>query len=144
MKRKDTRSNGNGTLPNNVNLIAQGTAIKGEITSPGDIRIDGYLEGIVRSDAKVVIGTNGHVEGDIYCANADVLGKITGTVQCKEILFLKGSAHLDGDMHTNKLVVESGAMFNGSCRMGAKEQKLEAHGKSAKAREAGATREATV
>ncbi len=130
MKRnKDTRTNNNGTIPNNVNLIAQGTAIKGEIKSQGDIRIDGHLEGVIQSDAKVVIGPNGHVEGDIYCTSADVLGKITGTIQCKEILYLKGSAQLEGDIRTNKLVVESGAVFNGSCRMGAKEQKLAPHGK---------------
>lgn len=130
MKRnKDIRSNGTGAIPNNINLISQGTEIKGEIKSKGDIRIDGHVEGVVQSDAKVVIGTTGHVEGDIYCTSADVLGKITGTIKCKEILFLKGSAHLEGDIHTNKLVVESGAQFNGSCQMGAKEQKLELHGK---------------
>lgn len=137
MKRnKDSRMNSNGAIPNNINLISQGTTIQGEIKSKGDIRIDGHVEGIIQSDAKVVIGTTGHVQGDIYCTSADVLGKITGKIKCKEILFLKGSAHLDGDIHTNKLVVESGAQFNGACQMGAKEQKLELHGKESTKKEA--------
>lgn len=103
---------------NAANRICEGTTIEGEISSDGDIRIDGNLKGIIRSKAKVVIGTNGKVEGDISCNNADILGKVEGTLHVKDILFLKNSARINGDIHTSKFVVEPGAVFNGNCTMG--------------------------
>ncbi len=131
MRIKDTRNNNNGFAPN-VNLISQGTSILGEITSNSDIRIDGQLEGTIRSESKVVVGASGKVSGDIICASADILGHVDGTITCKDILFLKSTAHVEGDITTNKLVVESGAVFNGNCKMGeVKDHKVPAHGKEA-------------
>jgi cytoskeletal protein CcmA (bactofilin family) len=112
-------NNGNSLLPT-VNLINEGTVIEGEIHSKGDLRIDGTLKGIVHSDSKVVIGTSGVVEGNIYCNIADIHGKIDGTITVKDILYLKSSSKVDGDIQTGKLVVETGAVFNGSCAMGSK------------------------
>lgn len=131
MRNKDSRNNSNGFAPN-VNLISQGTSILGEITSNSDIRIDGQIEGTIRSESKVVVGASGKVSGDIICASADILGHVDGTITCKDILFLKSTAHVEGDLTTNKLVVESGAVFNGNCKMGeVKDHKVSAHGKEA-------------
>jgi cytoskeletal protein CcmA (bactofilin family) len=118
-KIKMGSNNGNSLLPT-VNLINEGTVIEGEIHSKGDLRIDGTLKGIVHSDSKVVIGTSGIVEGNVHCNIADIHGKIDGTITVKDILFLKSSSKIDGDIKTGKLVVETGAMFNGSCSMGSK------------------------
>ncbi len=109
--------------PGAVNLIGSGTSIEGEIASDGDIRIDGKVKGTITSKSKVVIGASGSVDGDIVCENADVSGKIFGTVEAEDILFLKANAYIEGDITTTKLVVESGAKFNGNCRMGIKEIK---------------------
>ena len=103
-----------------VNIIGAGTNIEGEVKSDGDIRIDGMIRGTVTSRAKVVIGSTGVVEGNIYCENADVSGKVKGNVQVGELLFLKNKSRLDGDITTTKLVVEAGASFNGCCSMGQK------------------------
>jgi cytoskeletal protein CcmA (bactofilin family) len=133
MRNRDTKTNGTGFAPN-VNLISQGTSILGEITSQSDIRIDGQVEGTIRSESKVVVGASGKVNGDIICASADILGHVNGTITCKDILFLKSTAHIDGDITTNKLVVESGAVFNGNCKMGeVKDHKVPVHGKEAAA-----------
>lgn len=108
-----------------INIIGQGTEIDGEITSDHDIRVDGILKGFVKSKSKVVIGATGIVEGDVVCKNADITGKLTGKLSVSDLLFLKSSANVQGDIVTNKIVVESGAIMNGTLQMGdVKAQKM--------------------
>ncbi len=116
-KQVKNNGNGNGYSPA-VNLISEGTHIEGKINSNGDLRIDGSVTGVIRSKSKVVIGTTGKVIGEIYCDSADVLGYIEGSIEVKAILYLKSSAKIKGEIQTGKLVVESGAEFNGNCQMG--------------------------
>jgi cytoskeletal protein CcmA (bactofilin family) len=106
-----------------LNIIGAGTTVEGTISCDGDIRIEGHVKGTVNSKAKIVIGSTGSVEGDLYCDNADISGKIFGSVEAKELVFLKSAAYLEGDITTTKFVVETGAKFNGNCRMGVKEIK---------------------
>ena len=101
-----------------INLIGAGTVIEGNIRSNGDIRIDGSVHGQVYSKAKVVIGSTGLVEGDINCQNADISGTVKGKSTINELLFLKASSKMNGDIVTGKLIVEVGASFTGSCNMG--------------------------
>ena len=102
-----------------VNLIGVGTNIVGEVNSSGDIRVDGTLSGAINTKGKVVIGSTGMVEGNINASNADVSGELKGSVSVTELLVLKSTAKLDGDIVTNKLAIEPGASFTGSCSMGA-------------------------
>lgn len=115
---------GSGKNQNNdgatVNLIGSGTKITGDINSSGDIRIDGTLTGNLITNGKFVLGANGLVEGNITCTNADLSGEVRGTVTVNETLSLKQTAKINGDMITSKLSIEPGAVFNGSCNMGAK------------------------
>ena len=104
---------------NSTSLIGNGTTLKGDISSNGDLRIDGKLIGNVHSTAKVVIGANGVVEGDIYGVQADIMGKVTGTIKVKELLQLKASGTVNGNIHAGKLQIEPAATFNGACHMGA-------------------------
>ena len=101
-----------------INLIGAGTVINGEIISNGDVRVDGTVVGSVSSKGKVVIGSTGNVEGEIVCQNADVSGKISGNISVAEILSLKATANLVGDIMASKLSIEPGANFMGSCSMG--------------------------
>jgi cytoskeletal protein CcmA (bactofilin family) len=103
-----------------VNLIGNGTKITGDITSAGDVRIDGYLTGNIIIAGKFVLGANGVVEGNISSVNADISGEIKGTVNVSEILALKATARINGDIVTGKLAIEPGALFTGTCNMGAK------------------------
>ena len=101
-----------------VNLIGAGTVIQGDITTNGDIRIDGALTGSIAVKGKLVIGVSGSVDGEIVCQNADISGGIKGKITVSELLTLKASAKLIGDIITNKIAIEPGAIFSGSCSMG--------------------------
>ncbi len=109
-----------------INLVGTGTTIKGEIISKGDIRVDGKIIGQVRSEGKIVIGNSGMVEGDIYCVNADFSGKVNGKAEVAELLSLKESSVFVGDIITNKLSIEPGAKFSGTCSMDKDAKKSEA------------------
>ncbi len=100
------------------NRIEKNTRIKGDITSEADFRIDGKLEGNVKTSGKVVIGKDGFIKGKVECVNADIEGKFNGELQVKDLLSLKSSAVIDGTVAVSKLSVEPGATFNASCTMG--------------------------
>jgi cytoskeletal protein CcmA (bactofilin family) len=101
-----------------INIIRKGTQISGDITCSGDIRIDGTLKGTLISEGKVVVGESGIIDGEVTCKNADVSGGINAKISVKELLQLKSTANILGDINTNKLSIEPGANFTGSCNMG--------------------------
>ncbi len=101
-----------------VNIIGSGTTIEGDVVSGGDIRIDGNLKGTLKTRGKLVVGPTGSVEGEVTCQNADVSGSIRGKVNVQELLSLKNSAKINGEIVTGKLAIEPGADFSGSCSMG--------------------------
>ena len=100
-----------------INLIGNGTAITGNITSNGDVRIDGTLKGNISISGKLVVGQSGNIEGNIVCQNADISGKINGKVTVTELLSLKATANLLGDIVTSKITIEPNATFTGTCNM---------------------------
>ncbi len=102
---------------NAINLIGVGTEIKGDISSNGDIRIDGILQGNLKTKGKVVIGVTGSVKGEIKCKNSDVEGNIEGKIQVTELLSLKATSNLAGDIIARKLAIEPGSKFTGNCKM---------------------------
>jgi cytoskeletal protein CcmA (bactofilin family) len=109
---------------NALNVIGEGTIIKGDITSSGDLRVDGSIEGTVNTKFKFVLGISGKVNGDINAKNADISGLVIGHVNINEVLYLKASARINGDIETNKLIIESGGEFNGKCIMGKTSNKV--------------------
>ena len=102
-----------------INLIGSGTQINGDINSTGDVRIDGTLTGNISLNGRLVIGPNGKIEGNVTCQNADVSGEIKGKITVSEILALKNTAKILGDIATGKISIEPGAIFTGTCNMGA-------------------------
>lgn len=102
---------------NEVSRISSGTMIKGEISSPNDIRIDGSFEGKINSKGKVVVGDRAVISGDIICDNVDFWGRMTGSIYAKDTLSLKEGCKIDGNLHVKRLAVELGAFFNGKCEM---------------------------
>ena len=102
---------------NTINLIGAGTDIKGDVESTGDIRIDGTLKGNLKTRGKVVIGTTGLVKGEVHCKNSDVEGKVEGKILVQELLALKATSTILGDISAKKLAIEPGAKFTGNCSM---------------------------
>jgi cytoskeletal protein CcmA (bactofilin family) len=100
-----------------INLIGPGTIINGDINCNGDIRIDGSLIGSINSKGKIVVGTTGMIEGEVICQNADFSGTIKAKVMVGELISLKATAKLTGDLVTNKLAIEPGAKYTGTCNM---------------------------
>lgn len=100
-----------------INTITEGTSIKGDITANGDFRLDGTLEGNITLTGKLVVGEKGAVKGNIICQNANIIGVVTGNVSVKEFLTLFASSRVLGDIITDRLSIEPGARFSGSCRM---------------------------
>ena len=107
----------NETENSTVNLISNGTDIKGDIKSNGDIRIDGSLTGNLSTKGKVVIGPTGKINGEIICKNSEVSGIIEGKIVVGQLLNLKASSKILGDIITGKLAIEPGARFTGNCNM---------------------------
>ena len=100
-----------------INVVAKNTAIIGDIISEGDFRIDGTLEGNIKTKGRVIIGVSGSVKGKIDAVNSDIEGKFSGDLLVQETLTIKATAVISGDVVIGKLSVEPGATFNASCSM---------------------------
>jgi cytoskeletal protein CcmA (bactofilin family) len=107
----------NETEPAAINLISIGTDITGDVKSNGDIRIDGSLTGNLNTKGKVVIGPTGKINGEVFCKNSEVSGIVEGKIAVNQLLILKASSKIFGDIATSKLSIEPGAIFSGNCKM---------------------------
>ena len=101
-------------LPNHIGVTSK---IKGDITSQEDFRIDGRFEGNLTTTAKIVLGEKGILDGNIKCGNAEILGKVSGDLVVENLLSVKSSASIDGNVVIGKLAIEPGAIFNATCQM---------------------------
>lgn len=106
-------------LANKKNQIEQGTKIKGDIVTHGNIRLDGEIEGNIFSESKVVLGAACKMSGNMKAQNAEISGAVNGEIEVSELLILKPTAVITGEIKAAKMVVEEGAVFNGTCNMGA-------------------------
>ncbi len=133
-----SKGDGKSMLPSStINIIGSGTSIQGDIVSEGDIRIDGQVNGLVSTKAKIVVGPEGDITGDLICQSADIMGKVTGIIKVDELLFLKGNALVKGDVYTNHFEMEPTAKFNGRCYMeDEKPTETQKNGKSVAKKEA--------
>jgi cytoskeletal protein CcmA (bactofilin family) len=111
----EKKSNPNQVLERNI--IGKNTSFVGDVKSEGDFRIDGSIEGNIKTSGRVVIGQEGSVDGTIECTNADIEGKFSGNLVVDQMLSLKASATISGEVTLGKLSVEPGANFNASCTM---------------------------
>jgi cytoskeletal protein CcmA (bactofilin family) len=100
-----------------TSIVGVGMEIKGDIHTENDIRIDGKLTGNIFSKARVVIGIDGCIEGNIMALQADITGSVTGDIKTKELLSLRDKAIVKGNIETGRITIEPTANFNGSCKM---------------------------
>lgn len=111
-------SAGDSASPERLNRIVEGSTLEGDLVCESNLRIDGRVKGTVRTNSRLVIGENGKVEGEVACKDGEIEGKVEGSVTASELISLRSSAHIDGDIETKKLAIEEGAVFTGNCTMG--------------------------
>lgn len=99
-------------------VIAKGTTIEGKFACGENVRLDGAIHGEVKVDKRFVMGDGSYVQGNISALNAAIKGKIKGDVFVKEALHLMESAVIEGNITAKTMVVDEGARYNGSCRIG--------------------------
>jgi cytoskeletal protein CcmA (bactofilin family) len=108
----------NNESPNqSINIISEGTKIKGDVIANGDIRIDGELLGNISAKGRLVIGPKGKIEGQIICNNIEISGYVKGKVTASELINMKSTSQIIGDIVAGKLSVEPGSLFSGTCVM---------------------------
>ena len=117
MANKNEDNKSTTDIVTSSNLIAQETTIVGDIITQGNIRIEGRVEGGLKSQNKIVIGDSAYVTGDIHALEAEVSGHIDGEIHCAGTLYLKKTSYINGDIYATKLIIENGAIFNGKCNM---------------------------
>lgn len=122
-KNKNKKVSRDSINSQSTNSLVRGTIVEGTITTESDIRIDGKLIGHLISKGKVIIGPSGEINGDIECQNAMIEGHFSGRLQVHELLQIKETAQVEGEVQTSKLVVQSGSIFNVTCSMGGKKMK---------------------
>ena len=108
-------NNQQNTSPS-VNIISEGTKLKGNLHASSDIRIGGIIEGEAISKGRLII--TGKVVGNVTSSDADIAGRVEGEVRVSNRLSLRKDAVIDGNIYTKTLVGEEGAQVNGTCRMG--------------------------
>jgi len=101
-----------------LNSLVAGTTVEGNINADNDFRIDGTLIGNLNGKAKVIIGPEGKVEGEVRCVNAIIEGGFDGTMHVSNQLHVRTTAKVKGNINTADLVVETGSKFDVKCAMG--------------------------
>ena len=104
--------------PGKINSIMEGTSLVGEIQSDSNLRVDGRVKGTINVRGRLIVGQSGVIEGEVTCQSSDIEGTVLGRVNCQDLLSLKATAKLQGDINTKKLAIEPGAVFTGTCSMG--------------------------
>ena len=118
-KTKEYDNSGSGQ-----NSINDGTILKGDVTSNGYFRIDGVIEGNIKTPSKIVVGKTGKIVGTLICNNADIEGQVKGILDVEGTLSLRSTSKIEGEVVTGKLAVEQGAIFNATCKMKEVNKKL--------------------
>ena len=110
-----------------VLTAASAASAAGSRTSMATFRVDGSLEGTLKTNGKVIIGVDGLVKGKVESANADIEGRFSGELVVHETLSIKGTSNITGDILIGKLSVEPGAIFNATCAMKGAVKELNQH-----------------
>ncbi|HCT94133.1 MAG: hypothetical protein A2X19_03255 [Bacteroidetes bacterium GWE2_39_28] len=100
-----------------VNRICTGTEFHGTLKSTSDIRIDGFFEGKINTLGKLVIGEFAKLIGEATCKSCDIWGEVDGKIVVKEVFGLRKSGKIKGKVSCQKIFIEEGGEFNGTCKM---------------------------
>ena len=122
-------------LPDQINMVGEGTVFEGTLRAESNVRVSGHIKGKLDVDGRVIVTQEGVVEGELHAADADVAGSMRGEIYVSERLMLKSTARIDGTIEAGRIKVEEGALFAGQCKIGEDvsetvQQQIEAKGAS--------------
>lgn len=100
-----------------VTIIGAGVVLEGKLSSNGNIRVDGAINGDITANGNVTIGETGEITGEVTAEVISIGGKVIGSINSREKVVLESKAVLKGDIVTKILVIEAGAIFDGSSKM---------------------------
>ncbi|MEN9968825.1 MAG: hypothetical protein RIR94_1008 [Bacteroidota bacterium] len=100
-----------------INRIVAGTTLNGDLTSDSNILLEGEVNGNVSCAGRVIIGASGKINGNLVCVNAEIDGAMDGQLMVENLLVMRATARIKGDIQTMKLHIEEGAFFEGACVM---------------------------
>ena len=98
-------------------VIGEDVNFKGELVLIGDLRIDGYFKGVIKTNDRVLIGKNGYVISDIYADEIIIGGRLIGDVYGKKRVSLLKTSFLEGNIYTKTISIEEGTIFEGNCNI---------------------------
>ncbi len=98
-------------------VLGEGLKIEGTLYSEGSLRIDGKVDGKVRSDCEIMIGQNASIKANIKAVNITIAGEVSGDIDCEGRLEILPSGKLTGDVTVGSLVISEGALFFGTSSM---------------------------
>ena len=119
--KQETQKQTNSGMPTTSSascVISAGTYIEGTFKSTEDVRLDGTIVGEVKSDKRLVMGKSGKIEGNVFCNESSIKGKIEGMISVNGLLHLLNTAFIKGKIKAKKMVVDEGASYNGECLIG--------------------------
>ena len=99
-------------------VIGKGMRLDAEMLSgKGIVRIEGEYFGDMKIDGELILAQSGHISGNISVNSADIAGSITGNISCARILHIKTTGKIKGDIESEAILMDEGAIFNGFSRM---------------------------
>lgn len=120
-KKRNSMAQQRSSIPQQINLVGEGTTFEGTLRADSDVRASGRVIGRLEVNGKAIVAETGVVEGEIVATSAEIAGNVQGEIHIEEQLVLKSTARIDGIIRTDRLVVEEGALFTGECQMGVSE-----------------------
>lgn len=120
------KEEGHPQISTTQSVFSKDLMVKGDVVCNGLLRIEGHVEGTVKGDGEVTVAEHSEVVGDVEGRKIIVLGAVRGNITARESVEVVASAEVNGDITTEKLSIEEGAVFNGKCITKVKEEhKLE-------------------
>ncbi len=100
---------------NSVNIIGEGSEIEGNIISSSSFRVDGKVTGNTTIKGKLLVSPKGVIDGDIQCEDAEICGEVRGNVHASNVVSIKSTAKITGDIYYKQIEIEQGA--NLDCKL---------------------------
>lgn len=111
-------SGGRGGGEFSVSVIGPGVTVDGDVTARGELRIEGTVQGTIRSRGPVIIAAGGAVEGEVDAELVVVAGALDGRITASQMTRLESTARVTADVASPTMAIEDGASFEGAVDMG--------------------------